>query len=263
MEENRIPSSSARVMFPQRAVAGQFLTSAVIDGSSNPESAIELVFNGASVATDKKGQSIFMVPEDATPGRSLNITMPSRPEGAPCVVDILQPLTLSTQQDTPKVDWLSPLVKSDKVLVINGHNFDGLAEHNRILVDGTYEGHILASSPVQLKVLLPEVIEPGTHSATVTAHGLHSTPAQFEVVEAKVQADAKELSKDILTKLIVRVRGTNNRVQVHLINQTPDVIKITKGNDIRFTMPGGTNNMVVLGVQRLRKGNYHVDSRIE
>jgi hypothetical protein len=52
-------------------------------------------------------------------------------------------------------------------------------------------------------------------------------------------------------------------VQVHLTNQSPEVIKISKGNDLRLTTSGGQNNSTIVPVQRLRKGSYRVGAVIE
>src|SRR5262249_6315419 len=133
----------------------------------------------------------------------------------------------------------------------------------RILIDGLQEARIIASSPVQLKALLPGGVRPGSHSFCVGTAGMRSNSATVDVIAAEVQQDPRELGRDNLSKLIIKVLGTNNRVSVRLMNNTPDVLRISRGNDMLVTTPGGINNSVVVGVQRLKKGAYNVEAVIE
>lgn len=261
--QSRQASLTATIVAPEKAVAGQFLTTAIIDKDKNGEPSVELSFNGAALATDSRGQALYMVPEDATPGRSLNISLGSRPELATNIVDILQPLTTSYEPQAPKIDRISSMVSPKSILVIEGHNFDGNASHNRILIDGLHEARIIAASPVQLKAMLPSGIGPGSHSLCVGNAGMRSNSATCDVIAAEVQQDPKELGRDNLSKLVIKVLGTSNRVNVRLTNNTPDVLRISRGNEMLVTTPGGSNNSIVVGVQRLKKGAYNVEAVIE
>ncbi len=257
------PSLNATLVLPERVIAGQYLTASVIDVNHKGESGVELGFNGVSLTTDPHGQVIFMVPEDATPGNSLSVAMTGNPESRASSIEVIQPLTTSSQQETPRVDRTSQMVSSNGTVIIDGHNFDGVAEHNKVLIDGTHEGTVTAASPVQLRVVLPNNLLPGVHFATVGTGQAKSNPGRFELVVAEVQPDPKEGGREQVTKLVVKILGTTNKVQVHLTNQSPDVIKISKGNDLRLTTPGGENNSTVVNVQRLRKGSYRVSAVVE
>lgn len=257
------PSNGATMVLPERAIAGQYITASVIDANHTGESGVELGFNGVSLATDGQGQVTFMVPEDAVPGHSLTVVMPGRAGVRPCPIEVLQPLSTASQQDAPSVDRTSPLVSSHGTVIIDGHNFDGRADRNKVLIDENTECKVTAASPVQLRATLPTSLTPGVHFATVRCGQNKSNPGRFDLVSAEVQPDAKEASREQETKLIVKVLGTTNKVQVHLTNQNPDVIKISKGNDFRLTMPGGDNNSTIVSVQRLRKGSYRVVAVVE
>jgi hypothetical protein len=260
---SRQASLSATIVAPEKAVAGQFMTTSIIDKDRNGESAVELSFNGASLATDHRGQALYMVPEDATPGRSLNVSLSSRPELATNTIEILQPLMTAVEPQMPKIDRITPLVTPKSMLIIEGHNFDGHADHNRILIDGFHEAKIIAASPVQLKALLPANIKPGSHSLCVGNAGMRSNSATCDVIGAEVQQDPKEAGRENLSKLVVKVLGTNSRVNVRLNNNTPDVLRISRGNETVVTTSGGVNNSAVVGVQRLKKGTYNVEAIIE
>lgn len=261
--QSRQASLTATIVAPEKAVAGQFLTTSIIDKDKNGEAAVELSFNGAALATDNKGQALYMVPEDATPGRSLNVSLGARPELATNTVDILQPLMTSYEPQAPKIDRISSMITPKSILVIEGHNFDGNASHNRILIDGLHEARVLASSPVQLKAMLPPGIGPGSHSLCVGNAGMRSNSATCDVIAAEVQQDPKEMGRDNLSKLVIKVLGTSNRVNVRLTNNTPDVLRISRGNEMVVTTAGGSNNSAVVGVQRLKKGAYKVEAVIE
>lgn len=260
---SRQASLTATIVAPEKAIAGQFLTTSIIDKDKNGEPSVELSFNGAALATDSRGQALYMVPEDATPGRSLNVCLASRPELGANLVDILQPLTTSYEQQAPKIERISSMVAPRAMLVVEGHNFDGHADHNRILIDGLQEARIIAASPVQLKAILPAGVRPGNHSFCVGTAGMRSNSATVDVIAAEVQQDPREAGRENLSKLVVKVLGTSSKVNVRLTNNTPDVLRIQRGNEMLVTTPGGVNNSVVVGVQRLKKGAYNVEAVIE
>ena len=259
----RVPSSSAQIMLPGKAIAGQFLTVAVLNQNHAAEPLVELSFNGAALTTAQDGKALFLVPEDATPGPTLQVSMVARPDAPPLAIQVLQPLMLPTSPQIPRVDQISPLAQAGGTITIDGHSFDGVADRNRVIVDGMWDARVIAASPVELKADLPSSLAPGQHSISVSTAGLRSNPGLVEVVALDLQPDVKEVGKEVMTKLIVRALGTRSPVRVHLKNFSTEVIKLQRGNDLRFTTPGGPNNSVVLGVQRLRKGNYHVEAVIE
>lgn len=259
----RMPSSSAQIILPEKAVAGQFLTAAVINPNHAGEPLVELSFNGAALATSQDGKALYMVPDDAIPGPTLQVGLVARPEQQANTVQILQPLAVPSGPQIPRVDRVSQLAESGGQIVIDGHSFDGVADRNRVIVDGTYDAHVLVASPVQLKADLPGNLIPGTHSVSVSTAGLRSNPGQLEVVALEVRPFGKDTSKDEINRLSVRVLGTNQVVRVHVKNFTPEVLRIGRGDELVVNSPGGTNNQIVLSVQRLRKGSYHVDAKLE
>jgi len=245
------------MLLPDRALAGQPLTVAFVDDQSNPESNVELSFNGVTLSTDQNGQAQYMVPEDETPGRSLNVALLSRPYEMPSVVEVLQPLNTPESAQAPKVDKASHLVSRRSHLVIDGHNFDGVAQNNRVIIDGMTEATIAAASPVQLKVNLPKALRPGPHSLCVSTEGMRSNPIGFELAQLEVACDPNS------NRVIVRVVGTTSKVNVKLVNLSPELIKLTKGDDTKLVSSGGPDNTASVAVQRIKKGNTRVEAWIE
>ncbi len=257
------PSSGSHMVLPGRAIAGQHITASVIDTNHNGESGVELGFNGVNLATDAHGQVTFMVPEDAVPGNSLAVSMVGKSQAKPSQIEVLQPLTTSSQQEVPSIERASNMVSSNGTIVIDGHNFDGIADHNKVMIDENTECKVTAASPVQLRATVPASLSPGVHFATVRLKEAKSNPGRFNLVNAEVRPDPREADREQESKLVVKILGTTDRVQVHLTNETPDVIKISKGNDLRLTTSGGDDNSITVPVQRLRKGSYRVDAVIE
>jgi len=257
------PSLDASLLAPERAIAGQFLTVSVIAKDRQPEGAIELSFNGATLSTDPRGQVMYMIPEDQPPGHTLHIAISDRPELNPRVVDILQPLDDTIGSKAPRIDRVSQMVAADGVLVIDGHDFEGLAERNRIVVDNEHDCKVIAASPVQLRVTMPAKITPGTHNVTLNNNALRSTPAKFDFVKAEIAQEDLRKTKGVLNRIVVRVQGTKNPVPVRVVNKTPDVIKVTKGDNLLVTTSGGADNSYILSVKQLKKGDYKVETSIE
>ena len=258
----RQPSLGANLVYPDRAIAGKFLTVAVLDKYGNPESSVELSFNGATISTDASGQAMFMVPEDATPGRTLHVSLAARPELAPGVIEVLQPLFVGSETASPKIDKASKLVPDTRVLIIDGHDFIGKAKNNRVLVDSNMEAKAIAASPVQLKLKMPKSLKPGTHKVNIANTALRSNPIVFEYITAEV-VEGKKPKKKGSGDLIITVKGTEKPVHVRLVNKTPAVIKINKGNELIVTTSGGSDNSSRIEIKRLQKGQYRVDANIE
>ncbi len=245
------------MLLPDRALAGQPLTVAFVDEQQNPESNVELSFNGVTLSTDQNGQAQYMIPEDETPGRSLNVALLSRPYEMPSVIEVLQPLNTPASAQAPKVDRASHLVSRRSNLVIDGHNFDGVAQNNRVIIDGMTEATIAAASPVQLKVNLPKTLRPGPHSLCVSTEGMRSNPIGFELAQLEVACDPNS------NRVIVKVVGTTSKVNVKLVNLSPELIKLSKGDDTKLLSSGGPDNTVNVAVQRIKKGNTRVEAWIE
>lgn len=184
-----IPS---RLVCPERAVAGEALTvslpRAVKDGQTQPG----LSFNGVPVNSDDEGKAIYNVPEDATPGKSLKVTRTGEPEGLLAVVEVLQPLASSDQP--PHIDAVTNIVRPGDILVISGHNFQGVWHKNVVLIDGTKVPVLKACSPVEIKLLIPSDTEPGKHTVSVNCRESVSNAASFESVSVAANMEQQRLT---------------------------------------------------------------------
>lgn len=175
----KVPSAHATVVAPDRVIAGQLMTASVVSSSGVVEPYVALHFNGATVYTDKKGQASYAVPDDSVAGRTLGVSFVERPEYAGATVEVIQPLSVPSQQQAPKMDRIA-LFSSNRFAVIDGHNFDGSAALNRVIVDGQFDAKVLSASPVQIKVSLPPSVRSGSHTLIVTVSNLRSAPVAFK-----------------------------------------------------------------------------------
>lgn len=175
----RQPSVGAMMMVPERALAGQSMTISIYDSKRNPEASVELSLNGSTMISNIDGQVSFTIPEDATPGRSLNVALAARPEVMPTVIDILQPLIVPSEKQTPSIEGVTLTGTHNDTLVINGHFFDGIAPNNKISIDGQVQGRIAAASPVELRVSLPITLQGGEHTVVVSCDGMNSNLGTF------------------------------------------------------------------------------------
>lgn len=258
---SRMPAASATVLFPERAIAGQYVTVAVVNPNRTAEQSVELSFNGAALTTGPDGKVVFMVPEDAPPGPTLQVALSSRPDLPPNSIHVFQPLTTPTEPQVPRIDRVTPVVSNNGSIVIDGHNFEGIADRNRVIIDGIYDARVQSASPVQLKADLPAGMAPGPHSVSVSAAGLRSNPGQCQVVSVQVEPFGKDNAD--LKKLMVKVVGTQNKVRLKLQNGSPSIVKLLKGDEIVVVTSGGVNNNVTLGAQRLNKGNFNIRANVE
>jgi hypothetical protein len=257
------PSASSTLLMPDKALAGQYVTVALLDRSRHPEANVELSFNGASLTTDASGQAVYQIPEDTPPGRSLNIALSSRPDEIPSTLEVFQPLNITTGQ-APRLDRLSPLAVRNSVMTVEGHNFDGLAHNNTVIIDGSQEGKIVSASPFQLKFVVPEGMTPGPHSLCVSTDGMRSNLGGFDYADTQVTVDGKDTGKEnAQIRLMIKVLGTAAKLNVKVLNQTPDVVRMNRGAEMTVTTGGGLDNNVILPAVRGKKGPYKIDTQIE
>ncbi|MBX9938693.1 MAG: IPT/TIG domain-containing protein [Candidatus Obscuribacterales bacterium] len=258
----RMPKSTSTLLLPERAQAGKPLTVALLDEKKQPEANVELTFNGMSLVTDASGQAIYQVPEDANPGRSLIISIAARSYEMPAMVDVLQPLGNPLEGQPPKLDKTTALTTGTPSMIVDGHNFDGVAHNNKVIIDGVTDAEIIAASPVQLKFTMPKnfKLTPGLHTIVVSTQGMRSNPIPFEYAAAEVVSEAREKDNAVASKVVVKVLGTQSKVPVKVFNLSPDLVRLSQS---RLVSSGGSDNSVVVPIQRLKKGAAKFEAELE
>lgn len=259
----RVPSAESYLLFPERAIAGEPVTVSILNANNYPEAFVELSFNGEVGTSNKDGRVTFWVQEEAIPGPSLKVNVPCREQISGAVIHVLQPLNKPGSEVSPKIDSVYSVINPSRIVTINGHHFDGRAEANKVSIDGVVDAKLLVSSPVQIKALVPYNLSPGQHALTVTSQGRVSNVSNFEMVAVEVQSTGHDKKRSDANKIIVRARGTQKPLHLKVKNYSPDIIKFADGNEMRVITSGGQDNAVVVGVKRLKKGNFRVVASIE
>lgn len=255
------PSPDAMVITPDKAQAGQLITVSVVNARLVAESGVNVDFNGTVLTTGANGQIQYLVPDESTPGPSLKIAIAGKQLATTKIVHILQPLSTPDKALPPHVDRVTANASKFDTVTIQGHNFNGQAGDLSVTIDGKWDAQILSTSPLELKILVPEEVPAGQHTISVTNAGLKSNAALFSLISLQVAPDARP--GQVPTKLIVRALGTAKPVAVHLRNNTPNIITIVKGNDLRIKTPGGKDNSIAVSVRLKQRGNYNIEASIE
>jgi hypothetical protein len=260
----KAPSAGALLVVPQHAIPGQPVTVSVVNADNVAEPSVEVSFDGHSSSTDQFGRVQYTVPEDAVPGSPIEVAMPHRPDLAQATIDIVQPLDVSAQsRGEASVEKVTQTVGSNRIVLVNGHNFDGNGEHDVISIDNIFEAKVLAASPLQLRVLLPDDIKPGQHGLSLNLNDKNTKSVPFYFVDAQVIAETDGTGRDRLIRLYIKVLGSSEKVRLHVVNETPETVRLIKGDEQQVVTPGNANNAVVVVAQRLRAGNFKVSAKVE
>ena len=57
--------------------------------------------------------------------------------------------------------------------------------------------------------------------------------------------------------------GTTAKMNVKILNQTPDIVHLNRGGEMTVTSSGGFDNTVVLPAMRAKKGAFKIDTQLE
>lgn len=257
----RKPPLAAALVAPDRALAGQAITLAVIGPGGAAEPFIELSVNGSRLTTGADGKVSYLVPEDAPAGPSLLVGLASRPELVPIPVRVLHPLSTPETTPPPELERVSDLCEVSTPLILSGHNFSGTADENRVIIDDSTDATVVAASPVQLKAILPAGLALGKHQFTVSTVAGKSRNVASEVIA--VQVDPGKDNHKAGRRMFVRVVGTENKVRLKLSNLTPAVIKLQLGDEQTLWTPGGAKNELAIPIYRVSEGAGGVSAHLQ
>lgn len=199
--EPRTPSKSARIVIPQHAIAGDYITVSVLNDLNQPEPFVEVSFNDYKTSTGPDGKVIFQIPEDALPGPTIAVSLTALDEedSKTAAIDILQPLMRPSETDLPRIDKVTVnkpnlRIPGQQTLIIDGHNFDGTASNNHVIIDGDKEATVIVSSPVQLKAIVTGSLNPGNHNVIVQRKALRSEPISYTQQSEEIVAKPRKKS---------------------------------------------------------------------
>jgi len=247
--------AGAAVVLPQKLVAGQPATLAVLtaDGRLAADAVVEFS-GGERVTTDATGRATFPAP--AEPGILL-AQLPGTSVGGSATV-------LAPTPKPPEGVHLDPvprLVAQHDRFTVSGAGFRGQADANHVRL-GDQPALVLAASPAAL-VILPGPHTPlGPTQLTIQAGGrsLVSTPTTLVALE--LSSEKPRLAPKERGILVVHVRGADQPLEVEIRNLTPEVVKLLRGDLQRVTTRGGKDNAAVVEMKGLRAGDFSLSVRL-
>ncbi len=248
-------SPGVTIVLPQKVVAGQRATLAVLDalGRLAPETVVAFS-GGEHVRTDATGRFTFTAPAEPgvllahlpATGANASTTVIAPPQIPPDGVQVL---------DYPRV--ISLLDR----FVVEGYGFRGEADSTRVLL-GDKPALVLAASPVALVVLPAPGSKEGPTQLLLEVGGRSPGPVPVTLVSFEMLAPEKPLAPKEKGTLKVRVRGTDQRLELEARNLTPDVVELPGGNPQRVISTGSSNNEAEIELLGVRPGDFSVSVRL-
>ena len=259
-QQARIPpapaASAARILLlPQRIVAGERSTLAVLDVGGRLTPGVTVSFsNGDHVTTDATGRALFVAP--LKPGVLLG-SLAGRPGRIPTT--ILTPAEAPPDQlavrSAPRIAALSDRFE------LWGSGFCGDADANRVTI-GSQPALVLAASPASLVVLPPDELSPGPTSVIVACG--QSGGAAFSITFVALALDASHtpLAPGERRTLAIRIRGTEERLTIEARNFAPEIAELATGTAARAASTGGPENLAKFELMGMKRGNFLVSFRL-
>ncbi len=215
---------------PDAVAAGEVMTCSVVDDEGNriPDVDVALVadgniIEGVVVETDEQGRKRIKVPEwlpAATIGSLVIVAFNELMD-----IETGSRLAIKPQQPAaaqPQISSCDKVVVPGKPFRITGNGFSGAAEENIIRIDGQAvpQGHILAASSEELKLVCPKDISAGKHAITIEVNGVESAPFSVNMTKLMLQLpkrvlrpgetiDMEIVAMDLKDTCYVDIRGEN------------------------------------------------------
>jgi IPT/TIG domain len=239
------------LVLPRRLVAGQPATLAVIaaGGRLLPGVVVECP-GGKNVTTDTTGRAFFIAP--AGPGVS-RAKIPGTQIRAAAIIQPPEPPVLIELTQVPKI------VSLHDRFSVRGRGFRGEADRNRVQLGGQ-TALVLAASPVTLVVLPGPGTAPGPASVVVNVGGAEAS-APLGLVAVEFDA-AHPLAPKKKGSLVVRVRGTEEPLELEVQNLSPGTLRFAHGDFERVPTRGGADNRAEISVKGIAAGDFSFRVRL-
>jgi hypothetical protein len=246
----RSASWGVTIVLPAKIVARDPVTLAVlgVDGRLVPGVTVELG-DGRQVTTDRTGRAFFN-------GPSAGGILLARASGASAaaLIDAVRPAP-----PLPAIA-VAPEVSLRDRFSICGSGLRGNSDENRLRINGE-PALVIAASPECLVVLpKPEAMAgPATISIDVSGMELRATTT---LVSLDFEPPDPPLVPDKKGRLVVRARGSQERLRILVDNQTPAVVRFLGRDGQELLTSGGPQNSATVGVQAIRSGDFSFQARL-
>jgi hypothetical protein len=245
------------IVLPRKLVAGQPATLATfgVDGKLAPGVTVDLG-GEEHVLTDKTGRGYFNAP---TAGNIL--IAKASGSSAAALVDPASPASdANASEANHQAISVAPFVSMRDAFAICGPGLRGDANDNRVQINGE-ESLIVAASPECMAVLPGPKAVPGPAKISVESPGTGWTVATT-LVSLEFEAPNPPLIPEKKSELVVRVHGSDQRLRIIAVNETPGVLRFLRGDAQELVTSGGAANFAALKVQAIRSGDYSFHARL-
>ena len=250
------PASGARILLmPRKLITGERATLAVLDGAGRLTPGVDVKFSdGEKVTTDTTGRALFVAP--LNPG-TISAAIAGRSGHVSSSVLSSAGLSSSIHSVTaaPRIASISDRFD------LAGEGFCGDADANHVQIGGM-AGLVLASSPASLIVLPPAELEPGPTQVKISCGQKVVDPFTIVFVSLELEAKSGSLTPSEHRSLVVRVRGTTNKVNLEAHNLSPEIADLSGGLVVRKASSGGADNIAKFEVVGKTRGNFTISIRL-
>lgn len=232
-----------QIIAPDTAIPGMPVTLSVFDekDTSLPGITIE-TDTGKTFKSDENGK--VHIPSLTSESIFALLWVPGTAHGSAIMGFPKKMTKLPETEAQLRIDSATDIVLLGSTVTIHGAGFDGFADSTEINMGGKTITP-LAESPISSKFRIPEDIEPGSYTVTITEK--FKEPANLPILCIKLDLNANniDLKKGETTKGIIRVQGTERPLLIELINDSPSEILI---NPHVVTVKGGKGLFEIKGL---------------
>lgn len=249
-------ASGARILLlPRQVVSGERATLAVLDVNGRLTPGVKVRFsNGDQLTTDLTGRALFVAP--LNPGVILG-SIEGRAGHVPTTV--LTPAEGSVSE--LRVNLVPRVASLDDRFEMNGAGFCADADLNEVRIGGA-KALVLASSPASLVVLPPAELAAGPAQVDIACAKRGPFSFSMVFVSLELAADRSPLGPREHRALLVKVRGTQGKVQLEARNLSPDIADLTGGNVVRAASSGGSANAASFELVGKKRGSFLISIRL-
>lgn len=213
-----------KIVAPDTAVPNRPLSLSIFDENEVPLSGIVIETDtGQTFKSGEKGK--VHIPSLSDESDMVVLRVPGTSSGTACI-GYSQEMPDIPKLDAPlHVDPASAIVLLGSIAAIQGSGFDGFSESTEISIGGKRVSPF-AESPLSLKYKIPEDINPGSYTVTISEKFKDSAIFPILCIKLDLMADGADLKKGEIIKGRINVEGTEKHLLVELINDSPSEISI-------------------------------------
>jgi len=246
-----LTTETVAIVLPPKLMAGHPATLAVVgvNGKLAPGVNVELG-HGQTVTTDRTGRAVFQAPAagEYLLAHGLGVE-------AAALIDP------AIGQSEPSTVALPPIISLHDRFWICAAGLRGDAEEDDVKLNGQ-PALVLASSPICLVALPGSSAQPGPAAVSVEAPGVQWS-AGTTLVSLEFVPPNPPLNPGQQGELVIRTRGSSEKLPVIVQNRTPGVLRFVRGDSQELVTGGGAENVATVEVQAVSSGDFSFSARVE